>query len=1760
MIFSKDMDNLKIYKRPMFLPTLENDKDRPNKKTGSAIYLLAPNRKSSVRLMTHPMTINRTRYQSYYIERDLTYFISSKVLKAENLDESTYVTEGNIFNNVLISGFDKDTAIIKTFFTPEIYHNLLDSLQLYVGSDKPILHIIVGDFPERDGFFSMRFENNGVQKHIFVNVPRCDTGLDMFNNDRNTEYAQRVLNFVIKALVISKYPYIVSTALPAIVADAFTGADTKEGNWGRWLFFNDSPEDESEDTKVPNIGWFWDQIEKNSGFAGIVNDVKTKFPEVRINDIVFESHPFCAREAGSAITMDNLSDKFKYATTTKFKRKLSTKVNAIKRSLEKIGDNFNITMNLPTVGTASISSSSESVYDPLNGLTENEDYFILGENTVMFLNEDAKYDTQLKKLLYNDRIRKASDIQLMNKQIKADVKDIKYTFIDLSKYGQKNVFIDLYYYNQVFFKNNTWVQKKGFDLYLDLLNRLINDSRVESAGYKNKTIFIPVRDWDVAGHNMWLYRENINPVSIIYELMYRNPQKVKATFKDMDIIFFGNESIFKINFSQFKDINEIKKMCPRFKNFIVKMTAGAERFEASEMDTTVSSSPEAIKADIYDKFEDSQGIDLTGREKELDKQVDAEKESIKKQFGSKKEEGKKAAEKYAASNIIDNFQASHIEKDKKEAEVPAKQQENISKGADPVAKKVKDEDLAAIAKAIDLHAQQSTDTDMALDRMEDNQRIKELIRNLDIEAEPGVKLSPTRAARFNNLSNELLDKSIENRSIRDILNKKQSENKIEKVSLDIATPNEEWQNLTYTNFDKNYDLDADIVNCINHFTHTSLPLAIVDLSAEDASTSEDRIKTYTIKYEDFNGKRHNIKLDIPIPKDNRFLLRGNLKVIATQFLNMPILKTDLDTAQIITNYQKIYVRRYNEFNGRSTPIASALIKALSKYNGRDIKISTGDNSKICNKYQLPIDYIDMASFFNTIEIPGQIKVYFNQDEIREDYSDQIFENKGVPYMVDLKTKEIKYYNSNITFASELVDALASRSNSFFEFYSGIKPSSAGTYTRCKILGTLIPLIVVASYVDGLEGVLKKSGIVHHWTDKLTADDRAAGQDFIKFQDAYLVYNITYTSSLLLNGLKDCPTEFYSIADVNSKQMYIEFLDNFGGRIKADGIENFNDCLVDPITKEVMEYYGLPTDFVTILLYTNNLLADNKFIKHTDTSSRRIRRAEMVASYTYEALSEAYGSWAFQVRHGRKDADIKIKQSVVIDKLLQSPISQDDSINNALGALEETNNISFKGKAGLNKDRAYSLDKRTYDDSMLNVLGASTAFSANVGIGRASTVNLNVDSSRGYVKQIDSDVSKLDTANTLTATEAMIPFEVNRDDNTRVSMSFVQTAKHQVRTNKADPLLVTSGIDQALPYLTTDTFAFKAKEDGKILEVVEGQYVLIEYKSGNKDYVSLKEEIKKNSDGGYFVPLQLDLAEGIKTGSRIKANQIIAYDKKSFGNGLGESDNIAYLAGDLAKVAIINTDDGFEDSGVVTESLAKDLTTQVIYEFDHVIEKDAIIYKMAKVGDKVNVEDPLLIWQDSFEEEDVSVILRVMGQDTLETSELGRKVIKSKTTGTVVGIKIFRTCDTTEMSDDVRKIVREYEAPIKELKKKLESEGISSKTLPATYALPAVGKLKKAEDAVYIAFYIQHDDIVGIGDKIVYFAANKAVIKNVIPDELAPYTDFRPNEPVSAFVSVVSINKRMVTSTLINGALNKLMVELDRKCKDMAGIPYDDSKI
>ena len=75
MILVDKMKNFKIYKTPTFLPTVTG-----NKKKGSAILLFTPNYESSKKIMESNLFINKLRYSSYYLERDISYYINDNTV------------------------------------------------------------------------------------------------------------------------------------------------------------------------------------------------------------------------------------------------------------------------------------------------------------------------------------------------------------------------------------------------------------------------------------------------------------------------------------------------------------------------------------------------------------------------------------------------------------------------------------------------------------------------------------------------------------------------------------------------------------------------------------------------------------------------------------------------------------------------------------------------------------------------------------------------------------------------------------------------------------------------------------------------------------------------------------------------------------------------------------------------------------------------------------------------------------------------------------------------------------------------------------------------------------------------------------------------------------------------------------------------------------------------------------------------------------------------------------------------------------------------------------------------------------------------------------------------------------------------------------------------------------------------------------------------------------------------------------------------
>ena len=1763
MIFLDELKPMVLYKKPFHLPINEKDKKR-----GSVSFLLTPSYGSSIELLKNPLLVNRKYYESYFIEKDITYFINQEGY-LEDISDKPYrnvINESKIFISNKIDNIKE--ASNEVLSDPK---RLARSLKMRMNKAKYELN--------RQG--DKERNNVGVEKDSHLNTEKPVAGA--VNSDKNIEepmeesaysvhnsrYYQKEVKMVIATEDIKKGEVIdiIGSQLDGMVGPGRDGWNvelingeyiaTENIRKGSNLYCHgtitesayidiehsdciiesDYDECEIEEKNIIftlNESEDKSEIDKNHKSKGYLD--LNSFNRTKINDTLAKKYDiYCEAPTlkdfkGYIYTNKKDNSLVAIIAVATYKNKESW-IQPIEVSEKYRG--YNLSKQLMDVAINELGAKYLAVYDDnevaikiykeygfkvykrvkynsgtvyfmtidpkrkINKKYLKEDYIgpdyreysieegyirckVDGQNIILafnenldenILNESSFTNTALHRLLYKERFKNNKEVFQIYDKVKGDLPFIKRTFINYERYKQFNLFLDLSYYNQTFFKNNIYKLDKGVELYFEFMNRFINDRRLDKAGYTKKTVFVPVKDWAKPEVSMYKFDQDINPISTIIRLLRTNATKL-LEWKGIEFVFLSDKGYFKVDLSDIES-TEITK----FINFIERLRKDAP----IEDEIQTGESRKAIVANIISKIEDSQQIK------------------------------------------IDNLTGDGANADKDE-----------------------------LIKRIENAASTSADTDEAIDRLEEDDYIKNIIASLAAEEDDSVKINAARSARINKLNDEFLNKKLNGTTIRDMLDTTDNAKELPVSAIKVDTVNEEWENMQYINFEQNYNIDEDIVAALHSLSTKTVPVMVRDINIEDTSNSEDMIYTYTVNMEDATGNRFTLKFDIPKLKDHKFTrLRGNDKTFNGQLTQIPVSKTDEDTVQVVSNYKKIFISRFGTTTGKSFVITDRVLKTLRKMESKEIKKTLGNNIRICSKYELPIDYIDIATEYSKLEC-GNYVFMFNQDDIYAKFGDKIDKSVGIPVGYIEPSKDIMYYNIDkySTFSMLVYSILRDNSNEFKEIFDTTSTSTRYTYSKASILNNHIPLVVILGYNEGLTKTLKKANVEYELVEKRPRYDKN-NRDIIKFNDGYLIYRLNYSSSLLLNGLKQCNTEDFSLAEINSKSMWLEFLDLFGGKILADGLDNFYDMMIDPITEEVLEYYKLPTDYCEILIYANNLLADNKYYRHTDMSARRYRSNEIIAGYAYQALADSYGEYRTNLKRNKK-ASMTMKQSTVIDRLLLDPTTSDFSILNPLLELEAINSVTYKGLVGMNADRAYSLDKRTFDDTMVNVLGLSTGFAGNVGITRQATMDMNITGKRGYIK-VTEDPENMSITKTFTATEALTPFGSRRDDPFRTAMTFVQTAKHGMRVKNAYPSLISNGADQALPYMITNTFAFKAKEDGKIIEKAD-THLIVQYKDGTHDFVDLRETVQKNSDGGFYVTLKLD--SDLKVGNKIKKGQILAYDKSSFSDKIGHTDDIAYNIGTLAKIAILNTDEGFEDSAIISEWLSDAMASDIVVKKDVPLSKNTNIYNMVKKGQPIQEGEPLLIFQNSFDEDDVNLLLKNLADDEELISELGRIPIKSKITGVVEDIKIYRTVEKDELSDSLRKKVNELEKPISDMKKIMKKYDIEyHDRFEADYALEKTGKLKNVEDGVLIDFYLKYEDKLSVGDKIIYYSALKGVIKDIFPKNKEPYTDFRPDEKIHSLLSLGSVNGRMVTSVMINGAISKVLIELDRKVKEMAGIPF-----
>lgn len=1267
------------------------------------------------------------------------------------------------------------------------------------------------------------------------------------------------------------------------------------------------------------------------------------------------------------------------------------------------------------------------------------------------------------------------------------------------------------------------------DQYIKFTANKLAETLPFKNNYKNKIVYVSYEEWRRAGATVGLTKECMNnPISILLICLFRH-QALLQPLVDLgfDLVIVNEKS------HEFLKIKLTKDML----------------------------NPRSAKA-IYSKFK----VQLrrmnvyTFADEEEPEGVDVEKVPPE----------EKLRREIIVKTMVKNFtggQETHI---RIHDDMTLSEIEDLKEDQDEVAQRsemLNDEISDAVNNYLDDHPElQDEDPEAVADMIEDHVKEQVLVNKFIPErSKKALKIIEVGEAK----QNEILSQDIE-----------ELESKVideSDYSGAIITNNPYIKSSKFANFDKSYTekkYKRDINNAVAALSEADIKVFIESVEEEDTSDVFNQKKTLTYHLRDELNHTHTVKFDVPIIIDDCYIyMGGSKKNILKQRIFKPIVKIGPDQVQICTMYNKCTVFR----QGRAVDSKTAAIKKELTSNEK-YHVKYG-NAKIKNaKYKTTLDFDYISKSITKFNI-GPNKFILDINELIE-----VLREHGVditPYE-EGKFVPIGYRVSGNKYVPILLGD--SFSDTVFELIpeadrANIKYSKTGqsqfAYARVKVLNKHIPVALFLLFCKGFSSVMTTCNINYRKYDSENDVKKEYGKDYgfkyglLKLKDCVVLWDkYPFENQLLMNGLYGLPLEEYTFEELESKDTYIDMLPiYYASSNQAMNLDQFKDFLIDPKTKEIFTDFNMPTDIVGVFFYACKLLVNNQYSSPNDLINMRIRGNEIISQIAYQCVVNAYGNYR-KSAYKKNPTKISVNPNCVMSALATATLVEDESILNPVMTLDKTHSVNIKAATsakgisltGINKTDGYTMAKRAYDDSMIGIFASTTDHAANNGVIRLLTLEPNITSTNGYIDITPiSEAEDLNMAQLMTPAELLTPGTMRHDDPQRAGMMRGQTT-HMVLTDEMSPVLIGNKVESIVPYHMHNEFCFVAKQDGKVIDVQDGIYI-IEYKDGTHDSFDSNPLIKKNSADGMYV--ELEFSTNLKVGDSFKKNEVLAAEKRAFTkdqDDIGASMNI----GVLAKVAITSIDDILEDSEPMTKKLSEQLGYYAIVKKTKALPANAKIDRMVKVGDHVEVGDPLIVYDNHNGDEEVAKFLeeysKALGENDMQQAlvESNSTTLKATDSGEILDIKMYYTVDISELSPSIQKIVKAYNQKIDKKDKfldKYKNEGDNKfykcgqlLTETSEKSETFYGKVKGEEvgDGILIEIYIKHRDIIKKGDKITNFCALKGVVSHVIEEGQEPWSEFRPDEEVSAFISPLSILARKTPSIYTNLFGNKVLIELKRK--------------
>ena len=983
------------------------------------------------------------------------------------------------------------------------------------------------------------------------------------------------------------------------------------------------------------------------------------------------------------------------------------------------------------------------------------------------------------------------------------------------------------------------------------------------------------------------------------------------------------------------------------------------------------------------------------------------------------------------------------------------------------------------------------------------------------------------------------------------------------VPLNISTINEASRKGTsFSYIAKAYEenlMDRDIVQTFMNLSKLPDGFEITNIEVTDISTVHSLVNDWKVSLRSKATARQNI-IHIYVPKviNGKFYNNGIWFNLGKQDFPIPVLKLGPKRVMLTSNYQKITLERYDT---RSLVDIGILVKVLSKFmdeSGNNKYIKPGTSTMSNARYLSTVEYDEYAKvWYLFTNREKHIEICFDRNQCLKLYGFVNCEDNEFCCGMNNKVPIIINTDTGLTRNEETITDVIIKSlpPELQTQYQKIKPGKRAMYSEMNAT-VKTPVGVTCCAWEGLSKVLKKSNAEYRVVSG--REQVPIGYFFIDFLDCRLLIKSTIPNQLLFNGFNMIDTKSYRMADfevpiMNPNSIYVDIYNEhfFKQYSQLTTFIAYYNFFMDAITSDVCLHYNMPNDIVGLLIYGSNLLADNNFVVENTASLYRVRSSEVVPAIIHSELAFAISKYNNASGSKSRDHMLKFNPNSVLLTLMALGTTENASALNPMVELHQKESITQRGWHGVNVDRAYSKSKRSYHSSMIGKDAIATPNSANVGINRQLTVDPKIESVRGYTstKGPDEDYNDLQLAS---FSELLTPGTVARDDAIRNAIATSQTS-HIVSTAGAEPVLISNGIDEIAPGSLSDEFVVVASEDGQVIDVKDG-YMIVQYKSKKKQAIEIQDRYHSNPASGFYVNNKL--IPNFQLNESFKKNDILAYHEKFFTKGI--DDVVRLNLGPVAKVAFMSTYFTYEDSGMMTEKFSKKLATSITMCDSVKLDATANVEKIVKVGDYVEIGDPLLVLGlGDTGDKSVDNFLKAFQVDSNSSIlDAAKRTFKSKHAGRIVDVKMYTVKSLDKLSPSL------YELLSKHFEENVKRKRILDKhdNTDAVYKLgmlydrptgPMKGQqIRGITTDVYIEFFIEHEDFQSIGDKLVAYGASKQVIGDMVPEGLEPYSELRPDEEISIFVSARSILKRMIPSVILTAAANNVLIETKRQIKDI----------